>query len=533
MDNPEYTFQILEVFSKIKTKEIPRELEEYICYVARTGDPVFQWSLVKVLIKEKLLSVLNEFMESNPSLDIPPCPNVDPFNYEALKSTLLTRLDSFILPPFTIQRICELLAAPRKEYNRIDKYMRAVEKNVLVVSACELSIKRGLETDGNEAMINGILYDKVNDSLNAFSNHVFPDSEQRNDELNVSGKLDGPETDAVQQMLDETWNDGNGEEFKLSDSGGVNFDNELHFVTDKESSSSSGDKVTISEECEARKLESNVFAEENDSSVLGENSLQGMITESSNVSYDNANADAAEATTSREFSKDEVHFTYKNDDEDAGTAEASLVQMSENSEVLPGAEEPEPSFNMSDENETNAFTSNEQISLNDLTSNEKEMGISEAAEDNVPSADKSNSEFEDKQSFGYDFADMSAKSDGPSGEFGCFESELSEPDQRSPLKEVSDTLSKETEEIADEHAEASESDNLTNLFDEESNIPNETNETDGVPSENLEDTEKSDSTTEQSKNLTVLELTEVSNKEENSTTESAASNEDVNLEESS
>lgn len=48
-----------------------------------------------------------------------------------MKRILLDRLDAFNSAPFTVQRICELLTEPRKQYTRIDKYMRAVEKNIL------------------------------------------------------------------------------------------------------------------------------------------------------------------------------------------------------------------------------------------------------------------------------------------------------------------------------------------------------------------------------------------------------------------
>ena len=66
-----------------------------------------------------------------PRTEIPQCPNVDPFNFERMKRALLERLDSFNSAPFTVQRICELLTEPRKQYTRIDKFMRAVEKNIL------------------------------------------------------------------------------------------------------------------------------------------------------------------------------------------------------------------------------------------------------------------------------------------------------------------------------------------------------------------------------------------------------------------
>lgn len=36
--------------------------------------------------------------------------------------------------PFTIQRLCELIVEPEKHYKRIDKFMRALEKNLQIVT---------------------------------------------------------------------------------------------------------------------------------------------------------------------------------------------------------------------------------------------------------------------------------------------------------------------------------------------------------------------------------------------------------------
>lgn len=137
MDNPEEVLHSLDEFAKLKPKNIPRELEDYLMYVARTGDPVYQWPVVKCLFREKLLNVITEFYETTPTLDLTPSPNVDPFNYESMKNVLLERLEAFSNAPFTVQRLCELLTTPRKEYNRPDKFMRAIEKNILVVSTRE------------------------------------------------------------------------------------------------------------------------------------------------------------------------------------------------------------------------------------------------------------------------------------------------------------------------------------------------------------------------------------------------------------
>ncbi|XP_050304064.1 serine/threonine-protein phosphatase 4 regulatory subunit 2-like [Anthonomus grandis grandis] len=153
MENPEEILGSLEEFAKMKPKDIPRELEEYLKYVAKTGDPIYQWAAIKSLFREKFINVITDFYESSVILDIPPCPNVEMFNYELMKGFILEKLDSFSAAPFTLQRICELLTNPKKEYSRIDKYMRALEKNVLVVSTVEPG---GRRTENGESFMNGL-----------------------------------------------------------------------------------------------------------------------------------------------------------------------------------------------------------------------------------------------------------------------------------------------------------------------------------------------------------------------------------------
>lgn len=158
MENPEEVLQSLDEFAKLKPKDIPRELEDYLSYVARTGDPVYQWSIVKCLFREKLLNVITDFYETSPTIDLQPCPNVDPFNYDTMKNSLLERLDSFPSAPFTVQRLCELLTSPRKEYRRADKFMRAIEKNILVVSTREPGNGRRSDNNGQpELLMNGVM----------------------------------------------------------------------------------------------------------------------------------------------------------------------------------------------------------------------------------------------------------------------------------------------------------------------------------------------------------------------------------------
>lgn len=68
MDNAEEIFMILERFSKSKQKDIPKELDDYLAFVAKTGDTVYQWQLLKHLFREKLMQVIKDFYESTPSI---------------------------------------------------------------------------------------------------------------------------------------------------------------------------------------------------------------------------------------------------------------------------------------------------------------------------------------------------------------------------------------------------------------------------------------------------------------------------------
>src|SRR5882757_3356251 len=45
--------------------------------------------------------------------------------------------DRFSDPPFTIQRLCELCVRPKQHYKSVGKYLRAVEKTLLVTSTWE------------------------------------------------------------------------------------------------------------------------------------------------------------------------------------------------------------------------------------------------------------------------------------------------------------------------------------------------------------------------------------------------------------
>lgn len=102
-----------------------------------------------MILSQKIKNIEKDFFD--PAIeDIPQYPNVDNFNFDRLKTSLLDRLELFIAPPFTLQRLCELLVDPKKQYSRIDKFMRALEKNILVVSTVTDSGRRHSESEFRE-----------------------------------------------------------------------------------------------------------------------------------------------------------------------------------------------------------------------------------------------------------------------------------------------------------------------------------------------------------------------------------------------
>ncbi|XP_046405707.1 serine/threonine-protein phosphatase 4 regulatory subunit 2 [Ischnura elegans] len=165
MENYEELLHKLEEFERMKLKELPKELEEFLTIVAKNGDPVYPWSKVRHVYRAKIISVLTQFFESSPSSE------TSQFSYESMKSKILERFDTFRSAPFTIQRLSELLINPRKEYNRIDKYMRALEKNLLVVSVAEPGCSKHVHLNGS--------VDSMEEGFQVSSTSVYEDYRQR------------------------------------------------------------------------------------------------------------------------------------------------------------------------------------------------------------------------------------------------------------------------------------------------------------------------------------------------------------------
>lgn len=151
MENPEDVMMELAVLEKSpETTAINQTLEDYLTYVAKSGNALFSWSRIKPLFKKKLELVIQDFHDSCPTEDLPKQPNVDIFKFDQMKQRIFEQLESYSGIPFTVQRLCELLVQPKRHYKRTDKFMRGLEKIMLVVSTIDPNPSSNGDTDTSQ-----------------------------------------------------------------------------------------------------------------------------------------------------------------------------------------------------------------------------------------------------------------------------------------------------------------------------------------------------------------------------------------------
>ncbi|XP_062057259.1 serine/threonine-protein phosphatase 4 regulatory subunit 2 isoform X5 [Lepus europaeus] len=117
---------------------------------------MIQWSQFKGYFIFKLEKVMDDFRTSAPEPRGPPNPNVEYIPFDEMKERILKIVTGFNGIPFTIQRLCELLTDPRRNYTGTDKFLRGVEKNVMVVSCVYPSSEKTSSNSLNR--MNGVMF---------------------------------------------------------------------------------------------------------------------------------------------------------------------------------------------------------------------------------------------------------------------------------------------------------------------------------------------------------------------------------------
>ncbi|XP_029637310.1 serine/threonine-protein phosphatase 4 regulatory subunit 2 [Octopus sinensis] len=163
MEDQEAILDALTEVERKANKEIPPILDQYLLQVAKTGETLFPWPRLKPLFVKKLDSVMQQFNEEYPADHLLMSPNVKNVKFEEMRNRIINAVNRFHGAPFTIQRLCELITEPTRHYKRSDKFLRGIEKNIMVVSTvdpygrkvvCESrNIVNGIDINGHTASI--------------------------------------------------------------------------------------------------------------------------------------------------------------------------------------------------------------------------------------------------------------------------------------------------------------------------------------------------------------------------------------------
>ncbi|KAJ6847794.1 serine/threonine-protein phosphatase 4 regulatory subunit 2 isoform X1 [Iris pallida] len=119
-----------------KSEKTSDEIRGMMEVIAATGKFWHDWDMLKSLLSIRLKQVLSEYPEAKVfSGDGPQPSSLSGETYPELVRRLDDALLSFTEgPPFTLQRLCEILLTPKSTYGNLSKLALALEKNLLVTS---------------------------------------------------------------------------------------------------------------------------------------------------------------------------------------------------------------------------------------------------------------------------------------------------------------------------------------------------------------------------------------------------------------
>lgn len=191
-------------------------VERYFDYVTKAGKPCFEWSVIRPAFLWKIKHCLHELVRvdmerstssHNLESEYPKAkPDFDDEEGE-LRQTynfIVKKAEEFDGAPFTFQRICELLGNPLRHYKRADKYFRAVDKCLNVVTTVTPDGTRitGVEdfiVPTNDTHIERSFYGKVDELDDEIWDTVAPtamqdkplDMSQKENKTEIKRQVDG------------------------------------------------------------------------------------------------------------------------------------------------------------------------------------------------------------------------------------------------------------------------------------------------------------------------------------------------------
>eukprot|EP00808_Paulinella_micropora_P022477 g36688.t1 len=107
-----------------------RPFDPIFLEIIETGNSSCEWASLRALLEMRLLQVLEGYKKDSPAVQ-----DLDGEEFETRLERVCLHLTRFPRPPFTLQRISELLMEPRRYYATTAKFFLAFSKLVTGISA--------------------------------------------------------------------------------------------------------------------------------------------------------------------------------------------------------------------------------------------------------------------------------------------------------------------------------------------------------------------------------------------------------------
>ncbi|XP_055969344.1 serine/threonine-protein phosphatase 4 regulatory subunit 2-like [Sorex fumeus] len=308
---------------------------------------------------ERLLEALKDF-EKRGKKEV--CPVLDQFLCQVTKT-------GETIIPFTIQRLCELLTDPRRNYTGTDKFLRGVEKNVMVVSCVYPTSEKNSSNSLNR--MNGVMFPGNSPNYTDRSNINGPGTPRPLNRPKVSLSVPMTTNGLPESTESKEPNLQQNEDKSRSDS--PTFDSEGSSVSPIKNKHPDEDAVE-SEGHEVKRLK---FDKE---SEVRETASQTSSSEVSSVMIEETEAASSSRDKNKESSCTRQHCTEEDEEEDEDEEEESFMTSRE---MIPERKNQEKDSD--DALTVNEETSEEtnQMEESDLTQPEKDLH-SEVSENTGP-----------------------------------------------------------------------------------------------------------------------------------------------------
>ncbi|KAJ0398781.1 hypothetical protein ATCC90586_001305 [Pythium insidiosum] len=121
-------------FANGQSTEISPVLTRVLDEMRATGVPYYQWPHLRALLVAKLKMTLDEMHAVDKSAPVGSSPTNQRSSHEERRNNLADQLSAFEGPPFTLQRLTEVIMEPHKTYKSLSKLCNAIEKLLSVTS---------------------------------------------------------------------------------------------------------------------------------------------------------------------------------------------------------------------------------------------------------------------------------------------------------------------------------------------------------------------------------------------------------------